>query len=43
MLKHNYKYSFKKGKFQMLVTYSTDENNGKIKEKQLKTKKITVK
>jgi hypothetical protein len=39
----NYKYSFKKGKFQMLVTYSTDENNGKIKEKQLKTKKITVK
>lgn len=39
----NYKYSFKKGKFQMLVTYSTDEENGKIKKTQLKTKKITIK
>lgn len=39
----NYKYSFKKGKFQMLVTYSTDEENGKMKKTQLKTKKITIK
>ena len=39
----NYKYTFKKGKFQMLVTYSTDELDGKIKKTQLKTKKITVK
>lgn len=39
----NYKYNFKKGKFQMLLTYKTGEDNGEIKEKQLKSKKITVK
>lgn len=39
----NYKYNFKKGKFQMLLVYQSNEDNGKIKEKQLKSKKITVK